>query len=84
MKKFLLIPLIYCLSACTSSTYDIIIINGQIADGTGKELFKSNIYIRNGKIIEIGNIENAIGKSILNAKGLVVSPGFIDMHTHSE
>ena len=84
MKKFLLIPLIYCLSACTSSTYDIIIINGQIADGTGKELFKSNIYIRNGKIIEIGNIENAIGKNILNAKGLVVSPGFIDMHTHSE
>ncbi len=84
MKKFLLIPLIYCLSACTSSTYDIIIINGEIADGTGKELFKSNIYIRNGKIIEIGNIENAIGKSILNAKGLVVAPGFIDMHTHSE
>ena len=84
MKKLFTLTLSFCLIACTSSSYDIIIINGQIADGTGKELFQSNIYIKNGKIIEIGNKVDAIGKTTLNAKGLIIAPGFIDMHTHSE
>ena len=84
MKKFFTLTLFFCLIACTSSSYDIIIINGQIADGTGKELFQSNIYIKNGKIIEIGNKVDAIGKTTLNAKGLIIAPGFIDMHSHSD
>ena len=63
MKKLFTLTLSFCLIACTSSSYDIIIINGQIVDGTGKELFQSNIYIKNGKIIEIGNKVDAIGKT---------------------
>ena len=84
MKKIIIPTLLLLLIGCTSSTYDIIIINGQIADGTGQELFQSNIYIKNGKIIEIGNKVDAIGKTTLNAEGLIIAPGFIDMHTHSE
>ena len=80
MKNVLLI-FFYCFISCTSSSYDIIIINGQIADGSGNDLFQSNIYIKNEKIIEIGNKPDAIGKTILNAKGLIIAPGFIDMHT---
>ena len=83
MKNILLI-FFYCFISCTSSSYDIIIINGQIADGSGNDLFQSNIYIKNEKIIAIGNKPDAIGKTILNAKGLIIAPGFIDMHTHSE
>ena len=83
MKNVLLI-FFYCFISCTSSSYDIIIINGQIADGSGNDLFQSNIYIKNEKIIAIGNKPDAIGKTILNAKGLIIAPGFIDMHTHSE
>ena len=84
MKKIIIPTLLLLLIGCTSSTYDIIIINGQIADGTGQELFQSNIYIKNEKIIEIGNKVDAIGKTTLNAEGLIIAPGFIDMHTHSE
>ena len=76
--------LVLILCACTSTTYDLIIINGYIADGTGSKLYKSNIYIRNGKIVEIGNKDNAIGTKVINAEKLIVAPGFIDMHTHSE
>ena len=77
MKNILLI-FFYCFISCTSSSYDIIIINGQIADGSGNDLFQSNIYIKNEKIIEIGNKPDAIGKTILNAKGLIIAPGFIE------
>ena len=70
--------------SCTVPTYDIIIKNGQISDGTGAKLFPGDIYIRDGKIIQIGQIKRAVAEKILDAKGLIISPGFIDMHTHSE
>ena len=63
MKKIIIPTLLLLLIGCTSSSYDIIIINGQIADGTGQELFQSNNYIKNEKIIEIGNKVDAIGKT---------------------
>ena len=82
--KNLFFFLVLIFTACTSKTYDLIITDGFIADGTGSRLFKSNIYIRNGKIVEIGIKDNVVGTKVINAKGLVVAPGFIDMHTHSE
>jgi N-acyl-D-amino-acid deacylase len=65
-------------------TFDILIKNGLIIDGAGNPWFKSDIGITNGKIAEIGKLANAKAERLLDAKGLIVSPGFIDIHTHSD
>src|ERR1700741_3823021 len=63
---------------------DILIQNGKIIDGTGNNWFYSDIAISNGKIIKVGrNLSYNAGK-IINANGLIVAPGFIDVHTHLE
>ena len=61
--------------------YDLLIKNGQIIDGTGKPSFLSDIGIKDGIIKKIGKI-NESAKNIIDAKNLVVSPGFVDIHTH--
>jgi len=63
---------------------DIVIMNGKIADGTGAELYSSDVAIRDGKITRIDDHPKAKAKTVIDAKGLVVSPGFIDMHSHSD
>ncbi|MHA1740104.1 MAG: N-acyl-D-amino-acid deacylase family protein [Candidatus Heimdallarchaeota archaeon] len=66
-------------------TFDIIIKNGKIIDGTGNPGFFADIGINNGRITFIGSLdEKAKAEQILDAKGLVVSPGFIDIHSHSD
>ena len=83
MKSFISYLSILLIS-CAAPNYDIIIKNGQVADGAGGELFQANIYIREGKIISVGDQPNAVAPQILDATGLIIAPGFIDMHTHSE
>ena len=61
--------------------FDLLIKNGQIIDGTGKPSFLSDIGIKDGIIKKIGKI-NESAKKIIDAKNLVVSPGFVDIHTH--
>ncbi len=82
--KHFILTLAWLITACTAPTFDIIIKDGQIADGTGDELYTANIYIRDGKIVTIGNLEKAMGTQTIDASGLIIAPGFIDMHTHSE
>lgn len=63
--------------------YDIIIKNGKLIDGTGCPAFDSDLAIKDGKIACIA--ENLTGgKKIIDARGLVVTPGFIDSHSHSD
>lgn len=64
--------------------YDLIIRNGKIIDGTGSPWYYGDIAIKNDKIDKIGNLKSCQGKEEINAHGKVVSPGFIDMHTHSD
>ncbi|MCS7373634.1 MAG: D-aminoacylase [archaeon GB-1845-036] len=64
--------------------YDVIILNGKIYDGTGNPWFYADIGILNGKIETIGKLKNSNGKYIIDALGLAVSPGFIDIHSHSD
>lgn len=63
---------------------DIIIKNGCIVDGTGNSCYEGNIGIKNGKIIKIDSYIDEQALEIIDAKGLVVSPGFIDVHSHND
>jgi len=70
------------LSAQTNA--DILINNGRILDGTGNSWVYGSIAIKDGKIIKIGNFNNITAKKTIDAKQMIVSPGFIDVHTHIE
>lgn len=63
---------------------DIVIQNGMIADGSGNPWFKADFGIKDGKIVEISRTKLEGNGKTINAEGLVVSPGFIDLHTHSD
>lgn len=63
--------------------FDIVIQNGYVVDGTGNPWYKADIGIKSGKIAEICRSISPADITI-DAKGMIVSPGFIDMHTHSD
>ncbi|HEV2732856.1 MAG TPA: hypothetical protein VGV15_22730, partial [Terriglobales bacterium] len=63
---------------------DLVITNGHIIDGTGSPWYSGDIGISNGKIATIGNLSNAARKRTIDARGMVVAPGFIDMLGQSE
>ncbi len=64
-------------------SYDIIIRNGTIIDGSGLPGFRGDVGIANGKIVEMGRIGSK-ADTTLDADGMVVSPGFVDGHTHMD
>jgi len=64
--------------------YDIIIKGGSIIDGTGAAAYQSDLAINDDSIVAIGNLGNASADAIVNASGKIVSPGFIDLHSHDE
>ena len=61
--------------------HDLIIKNGNIIDGTGSDAFSGDIAIKDGLITEIGEV-NGEAAEIIDAEGMTVSPGFVDIHTH--
>ena len=64
--------------------FDEILKNGEIHDGLGSPGFVGDVAIKNGRIEEIGTLSKVEAKEIIDATGLTVSPGFVDMHTHSD
>lgn len=63
---------------------DLLIRNGKLIDGTGNQWQYKDIAILKNKIIAIGNLKNWTAPKEIDAKGLIVAPGFIDVHTHIE
>lgn len=68
----------------TAQTYDLLIQHGKIIDGSGNSWFYGDVGIKNGKIVFIGKAKNATAKKTIDATGMLVTPGFIDVHTHIE
>ena len=62
--------------------YDIIIKGGMIVDGTRTPRYVSDVAIKDGKVAKIGGLRGSGADQVLDASGLVVAPGFIDLHTH--
>ena len=63
---------------------DILIRGGQVLDGTGAPATPADVAIRGGQIVAVGSLTGRTAPRIIEAKGLMVAPGFIDLHTHSE
>ena len=64
--------------------FDIIIQNGKIVDGSGQKAYPADIGIENGRITEISPGLEAESQEAIDADGYIVSPGFIDMHSHAD
>ena len=64
------------------STYDVIIKGGTIVDGTGTPRYVSDLAVRDGKVAKIGGLRGSGAVKTLDASGLVVCPGFVDLDTH--
>lgn len=64
--------------------YDLLIIHGHILDGSGSPWFEGSVAIQEGKIADVGRLVNPSARRVIDASGLVVAPGFIDLHSHSD
>ncbi|MGH9832919.1 MAG: amidohydrolase family protein, partial [Blastocatellia bacterium] len=64
--------------------FDILIRNGRVVDGTGNPSFIGDVGLRDGKIAAVGRLANRSAARTIDANGLVVAPGFIDIHNHSD
>ncbi|RLG43533.1 MAG: D-aminoacylase, partial [Thermoproteota archaeon] len=65
-------------------TYDIVIKEGLVVDGSGSPGFKADLAVKGGRIAKIDEVIDVEADRIINAEGLAVCPGFIDIHTHSD
>ncbi len=85
MKR--LIPFLFCLAVflgCKKQEYDIVIRNGMVYDGSGKPGIKTDVAINGDTVAFIGDLSNTGGKKEIDAKGMAVAPGFINMLSHAE
>lgn len=63
---------------------DLIIANASVVDGTGAPAYLADVGVKDGRVVEIAGLKSAASRDRVDAKGLAVAPGFIDIHTHSD
>lgn len=84
MKMSLFVLLLFSYSVSAQQQADVLIKNGRIIDGTGNSWFYGDVTIKDGKITAIGKLSQVLAIKTIDANGLIVAPGFIDVHTHIE
>ena len=62
--------------------FDVVIQGGTLVDGRRMPRFRGDVAIQNGVVAAIGQIDASRGAKVIDADGLVVAPGFVDLHTH--
>src|SRR5262249_21332859 len=68
----------------TGPSYDLLLRNGRVVDGTGAPYFYADVAVREGRIAAVGRLEKASAVRTIDVSGLVVAPGFIDLLGQSE
>lgn len=66
--------------------YDVVILNGMVVDGTGAPRFRADVAVRGGRIVEVSraSLAGRAARRTIDATGLIVAPGFVDLHAHIE
>jgi N-acyl-D-amino-acid deacylase len=70
-------------SLASAEAYDLILRNGRVVDGTGNPAYFADVAVKKGRITRLGRVTGK-AKTEIDAKGLIVAPGFIDVHTHAD
>ena len=83
MMASLVLLLLCVVSASFAQTYDLVLTNGRVMDGTGNPAFPADVAIRDGKIVAVGRLGKAAAARTINAKGKLIVPGFVDLHSHA-
>src|SRR5215831_9528487 len=87
-RRFDLLLCLLLVSACSRTTgqqpYDIVITGGSVLNGEGTPAVRTDVGIRGARIATIGDLSAAAAARRIDASGLTVAPGFIDMHNHSD
>jgi len=76
--------LLSCVTLSPAQDFDVLIRGGRIVDGTGNPAYYADLAIRDGRIAAIGRLAGKTAARTIDATGLIVSPGFFDIHNHSD
>ena len=68
----------------TAQSFDLLLRGGRVIDGTGNPAFNADVGVRDGEIVMVGSLSGATATRVIDASGLYVVPGFIDMHSHAD
>ena len=71
-------------AAQSTKRYDVVVAGGRVIDGTGRPATVTDVAIKDGRIAALGRIPRSQAEQVVEAAGLVVAPGFIDVHTHAD
>ncbi len=66
-------------SFVAAQALDLVVRNGRIVDGSGNPWYKGDVGVRGGMIVEVGNLAGHTAKRMIDAKGMVIAPGFVDL-----
>ena len=86
MKRFCSVHLLFALLATSffAQSSSFVIKNATIIDGSGRAAFVGDVHVKGDKIVKIGKLKPKTDEIVIDATGLVLAPGFIDIHNHSE
>ena len=82
-RSLLLLVLLGAVLDAQAPAFDIILRGGTVIDGSGNPRFVADVGVRNGFIVSIGDLSSGLARETIDAKGLVVAPGFVNIHSHA-